>query len=168
MKRHRTQSGFTLWELILVMVVITIALAMAAPSLGGWGRSAKLRDIGDQFLAVTRFARSQAIADATVYRLNIDTSANTYWLTMQQGQQFIELGNSFGQLHTLPEGYRIILHATAGPADQPAATTIDFLPNGRLTPAQIQIVNDLGATLDIAALAATEQFHVVEAGEVQP
>jgi type II secretion system protein H len=166
MKRRRAQSGFTLWELILVMVVITIALAMAAPSLGGWGRSAKLRDVGDQFLAVTRFARSQAIADAQVYRLNIDTTAGTYWLTTQQGQQFVELGNSFGQLHAVPEGYRIILHATAGAVDQPAATTIDFLPNGRLTPAQIQIATDMGATLDIAALAATEQFRVIEG--VQP
>src|SRR5215213_9731863 len=111
MKRCRAQSGFTLWELILVMVVITLALAMAAPSLGGWGRAAKLRDVGDQFLAVTRFAHSQAIADAQVYRLNIDPAAGTYWVTMQQGERFVELGNSFGEAHTLPEGYRIILHA---------------------------------------------------------
>src|SRR6185503_3394053 len=99
MSRARSHSGFTLWELILVMVIITLALAMAAPSLGGWGRAAKLRDTGDQFLAVTRWARSQAIADAQIYRLNLDTSAGTYWLTTQQGEQFVELGNSFGQLH---------------------------------------------------------------------
>ena len=162
MKRARSHFGFTLWELILVMVIITVALAMAAPSLGGWGRSRKLRDTGDQFLAVTRWARSQAIADAQIYRLNIDTAAGTYWLTTLQGQQFVELGNSFGQVHALPEGYRIVLNATKVPGEQIAKTTIDFMPNGRLTPAQLQIVSDLGATLDIAALSATEQFAVVE------
>jgi Tfp pilus assembly protein FimT len=166
MTRTRRQLAFTLWELILVMVIITTALAMAAPSLSGWGRGSKLRDVGDQFLAVTRWARSQAIADAQVYRLNIDSSVGAYWLTAQQGEQFVELGNSFGQLHTLPQGYRIAIAADATGAPQ-SQQTIDFMPNGRLTAARIEIVTDLGGTLEIAALSPTEQFAVLEAAEVR-
>ena len=44
MKRPPRQSGFTLLELILVMVIICTALALAAPSLNGWARGSKMRD----------------------------------------------------------------------------------------------------------------------------
>jgi prepilin-type N-terminal cleavage/methylation domain-containing protein len=174
MSNARRQFAFTLLELILVMVIITTALAMAAPSLGGWGRASKLRDMGDQFLGVTHWARSQAIADAQIYRLNIDPTAGAYWVTMQSGTQFVELGNSFGQVYALPEGYRIAMSAvtpaeTADPAapDAPTAKTIDFMPDGRLTPARIQIMSDLGSSLEIAALAPAEQFALVEPTEAK-
>jgi hypothetical protein len=42
------------------------------------------------------------------------------------------------------------------------------VPNGRITAARIQIVTDLGATLDIAALSPTEQFAVQDAAEGRP
>src|SRR5688500_6863545 len=167
MTRSRQHFAFTLWELILVMVIITFALAMAAPSLAGWGRGQKLRDVSDQFLAVTRWARSQAISDAQIYRLNIDSAAGAYWLTAQQGEQFVELGNSFGQVHTLPEGYSLAIVADDVGAPQ-SQQTIDFMPNGRVTPARIQITTDLGAVTQIAALTPTEPFALIDTAEVRP
>ena len=40
--------------------------------MSGWGRGSRLRDAGDQVLALTRWARAQAIASSTVHRLNVD------------------------------------------------------------------------------------------------
>ena len=160
MKQRSAHSGFTLLELVLVMMIVMAALALAAPSMGGWGRTTKLRDAGDQFLAVTRWARSQAIADARIYRLNIDSYAGRYWLTMQEGETFVELGKNFGQAFALPEGYRIAIVADTIGAPT-SGQTIDFHGNGRVQPARVQIANDVGGVIEIAAIAATDEFALV-------
>ncbi|HYO09333.1 MAG TPA: GspH/FimT family pseudopilin [Tepidisphaeraceae bacterium] len=155
-RRRSHPAGFTLLELVLVMVLIGVAMAMAAPSLSGWSRGGKLRDAGDQFLAVTRHARSQAVADARVYRLNVDPASNTYWLTMQDGQNFVDLGSNFGRRFTLPEGFRIQLQdAQASPQALPAC---DFFPTGRTQPAQVRISNEQGNVLDISCATPAEGF----------
>ena len=125
MERCRRQHGFTLLELVLVMMIVMAALALAAPSMGGWGRTTKVRDAGDQFLAVTRWARSQAIADARIYRLNIDSDAGRYWLTMQEGETFVELGKNFGQAFAVPDGFSIAIVAETVGAPT-GGQTIDF------------------------------------------
>jgi prepilin-type N-terminal cleavage/methylation domain-containing protein len=77
--RSRIQSrGFTLIELILVMVIISIALGYAAPSLRGWGQGQKLRNAADEFVAATGTARSLAVSDAAIYALEINPGDNTY------------------------------------------------------------------------------------------
>jgi hypothetical protein len=53
-------------------------------------------------LAVTRWARTQAAADARLYRLNIDEQAGKYFLTVQDGQQLVPLGKSMGQEFEVP------------------------------------------------------------------
>src|SRR3954468_14738547 len=98
MKFRRSEPrGFTLLELILVLVIMSIALAMAAPSLKGWSRGGKLRDAGEQFLALTRYALAQSAAESRVYRLNVDVQGGRYWLTAADGAAFANLGNEFGR-----------------------------------------------------------------------
>ena len=83
-RQYDGDRGFTLLELILVMVILSTVLAMAAPSLRGFFASRKTHDTAAQILALTQFARSQAISEGIVYRLNFDTRQRTYWLTAQQ------------------------------------------------------------------------------------
>jgi prepilin-type N-terminal cleavage/methylation domain-containing protein len=167
------KSAFTLIELVLVMLVIAITMAMAAPSLSNWGRGGRLRDAGDQFLSVARYARTQAIAEARVYRLNVDPQTNTYFLTAQDGQQFVEIGGSFGKRFTLPDGCRIAMQPlqaiaaasptanatnTSVPPAQPG-TACDFYPNGRTQPVHVRIANsETGDAVDISCPTPAEQF----------
>src|SRR5688500_9566548 len=127
----RTASGFTLLELVLVLVIISTALAMAAPALRGWSKGARLRDAGDQFLAVARWARSQAVSNSRVYRLNVDANAGRYWVTVQDGTEFVSTGSDFGQVFALPSGFGISMNeATA----QQSLKAVDFFPTGRTQP----------------------------------
>src|SRR5438067_6050559 len=103
---HAT-GGFTLIELITVMVIICIVLAMAAPSLQGWSRGSKLRDAGDQFLAVARYAQAQSVSEARIYRLQVDAKAGRYWLLAQDGPDLVELGTDFGHPFSIPEDFRL-------------------------------------------------------------
>jgi len=67
--RRGSLSGFTLIELILVLLIISITMALAAPSLRGWSDGAKLRDAGDLFVASAKWARAQAILTGTPHVL---------------------------------------------------------------------------------------------------
>src|SRR5437763_12537532 len=104
MQKRREHSGFTLIELVLVLLIIGTCLAMASPSLRGWSRGSKVRDAGDQFLSIARYGRTAATADARVYRLQIDAPGGTYQLLVQDGEQFTHCGTDFSRVFTLPQG----------------------------------------------------------------
>jgi len=106
---RRQSRGFTLLELVLVLLILCIAAATAAPSLVGWGRASTVRDAGDQFLAVARWARTQALADSTIYRLNVDSREGTYWVTMQDGMNYVKPGSEFGRVFRVPDGFSIAM-----------------------------------------------------------
>ena len=106
-------------------------------------RGAKVRDAGDQFLAVTRWARSEALANCQLYRLNIDSRQGLYWVTVQDGQNFIPPGTEFGRIFSVPEGFQLIVTGATTPGDQAPGqaqgqeSTIDFSPAGRTQPMQV-------------------------------
>ena len=75
--RYKLVCGLTLLELVLVMVIICTILAMAAPSLRGFFTSRETSDAAAQIVALTHLARSQAITEGRVYRLNLDVPDNS-------------------------------------------------------------------------------------------
>jgi type II secretion system protein H len=156
LNRHRPNSAFTLLELVLVLVIIGGILAMAAPSLSGWNRGSKLRDAGDQFLAVTRYARATAVTQAQLHRLNVDPATGTYWLTSQQGQTWIPAQSTWGQQFTIPAGFAIEMTDPQGRR----LDSIDFYPNGRTQPARIQIGSANFGVVGIECTLAGEGFHL--------
>jgi type II secretion system protein H len=166
MHRHRRHPrGFTLLELVLVMIILCIALAAAAPSLTGWGRASKVRDAGDQFLAVTRWARTQALADSQVYRLNVDSKTGTYWVTVQDGQRFVPPGSEFGRVFSIPDGFAIAMTTWQQEQQQPLSS-VDFLPTGRTEPARVRIGRDDANAVDIECPSPAEGFRLAgEAGQ---
>jgi prepilin-type N-terminal cleavage/methylation domain-containing protein len=99
--------GFTLIELIMVMAIIAIIAAIVAPSLRGFGIGRKTNDAADQIVTLAQYAHVQAISQGRTYRLNFDSSARTYWLTMQYGGAFQPPPNDFGDRQTLPDGVRM-------------------------------------------------------------
>ncbi len=159
----RGRRAFTLLELILVMAVICVTLALAAPSLSNWSRGSQQRDATDQLLALTRYARTEAITNATTYRLNIDKTAGHYWLTMQDGQEFVALGNTMGQVFSVPDGSRIDL----AQEQAPAADIIDFYTSGRTQAARILLTNNIGEIITIECAMPAEGFQVASAPRQQ-
>ena len=75
-----TRSAFTLIELILVMAVLAIVLAFAAPSLARFFRGRSLDSEAHRFLALTRYAQSRAAAEGMPMVLWIDTRLGQYGL----------------------------------------------------------------------------------------
>jgi len=148
------RGGFTLLELVLVMVVICTVLAMAAPSLRGFFASRQTQDTAAYLVALTELARSQAISEGRVYRLNLDPVEGTYWLTVQGGGDFERLETEFGRTFRLPDGVRMELSTDSG--------HITFQPTGRVDAAKNRLTARQGDRAFVNSTAATERFQVTD------
>ncbi|HEX8340156.1 MAG TPA: GspH/FimT family pseudopilin [Tepidisphaeraceae bacterium] len=158
------RRAFTIIELVMVLMIISISLAVAAPSLRGWGEQGRLRDAAGSFAAAATWARSRAVADAVTYRVVVDPVAGTYAVQNVTAQQATAVKGEFGQANKLPEGFRITVEAqptqTAGAAP---ANAIEFYPDGRTTPATVRITSKTGNVIDVASAGPAESFAVVKA-----
>ena len=158
-RQYGSSGGFTLLELILVMVILSTVLAMAAPSLRGFFGSRKTHDEAARLLALTQFARSQAISEGIIYRLNFDTNERTYWLTSQQKGVFEELETEFGYVFTFPSDITVELEDVDKDDDE---MFFKFTPQGTVTAGTIRLIDRRGLVLEITCPTVTESFSIVE------
>ena len=156
----RPACGFTLFELVLVMLLLTVVMALAAPSLRGFIIGRKGTDAAAQIIAVARYAREQAISTGATYRLNVDVSLGTYWLTAQHGSSFHELGNEFGRQFQLPEGTTVRWVPEAAGVDE----SIRFFSDGRTEAAALQLIDQAGQVFEIGCRSETEPLTIIHRG----
>lgn len=160
--------GFTLIELIVVLMLISITLAIAAPSMRGWGRGQKLKDAATEFLAATGNARARAVAEAKPFAVEIKTADNTYSVkSVEPGGERKPVPGDFGQDTALPQDFTIKLTtggATAGPDSSVAAgeAILLFFPDARCTPATVEIASPTGDVMQLASQSPAEPFRKVE------
>jgi len=159
-------QGFTLLELILVMVMISLVLAMAAPSLRGFTAGRRTADTASQILAMTKLARTQAMSEGRIYRLNIDEDEHSYWLTRQEGGAFVEIESSHGQIFFLPDRVTFEMQTPEEGFDT-ENTYIQFYPDGRSDEASIVITGQMGETVHVLCRSATERFRIMSNREVE-
>src|SRR6266496_1606623 len=76
----RRSQGFTLIELIVVMMLLAIVLAISAPSLSRFFRSRSLESEARRFMALTRHAQSRAVSEGVPMALWLETKQRLYGL----------------------------------------------------------------------------------------
>jgi prepilin-type N-terminal cleavage/methylation domain-containing protein len=160
-RRSSHSVGFTLIELILVMVILTVVAGMAAPSLRGLWASSGQDNAAAQMVALANWARGQAVNEGRVYRLNIDEGKREYWLTCQEAEEFVELGSDFGRVFSLPEEVEVRVERD----DRGEGAWIEFCPNGRSEVATIVLKGGRGTEVRVGCLSPTELFKVLEEQE---
>lgn len=164
MRRHASQrAGFTLLELILVMVILCVVMAMAAPSLRRMWASSGQDNAAAQMVALANWARMQSINEGRIYRLNIDEAKGEYWLTAQEEEEFVELRSEFGRVFVLPQEVRSKIQRD----DQAGGQWIAFHPTGRTEVATIVLTGKQDEETRVGCLSPTELFKVIQSDEEQ-
>lgn len=160
-RRHVNQpsSAFTLIELILVMAIMATVLALAAPSLTQWKKGSKLRNSAETFIAATRWARSRAAAEGSIYVISIDRGSSTYKVQVQEGLNTTDADGQFHLPQSLLEGGKI----EASGAEKSQIDAINFYPTGRVDPASVKITADDGESITVQCLTPAEDFAIAGA-----
>jgi prepilin-type N-terminal cleavage/methylation domain-containing protein len=106
--RPNKSAGFTLIELIAVMLVLAIAAALVAPSLLNFRVGRFNSNTATTLMGMANYARAQAESEGRTYRLNFDPQAGTFWLTAQGDDgTYTAPGNDFGMRAQISDGSRM-------------------------------------------------------------
>jgi Tfp pilus assembly protein FimT len=139
------------------MVIICTVLGAAAPSLRGFFVSRRTDDAAARIAALTRLARSQAIAEGRVYRLAFDSGGRTCYLEAQREDGFQRPNSSLGRPFRLPDDVQLELQVAGVESGR---REIDFLPDGTVDPAVIRLTDIKGGVVEVTCLAPTELYTV--------
>jgi type II secretion system protein H len=122
--------GFTLIELMLILVLLTIVISLVIPSLARFFGGRNLDSEVRRFVSLTRYGQSRAVSEGVPMLLWIDPKAGSYGLQQEAGYTD---GDAKAQDFTLSEGLTINVGKSGAKA--PAAGKrqgIHFSPDGNI------------------------------------
>lgn len=143
--------AFTLVELILVMALLTIVMAVAAPSLARFFRGREIDTEAGRFVALTRYGQSQAVSLGKPMVLWMDPKEGSYGLDEQGTTPANRVGgNRSGNQSGVNDGtgryFELREHSSieVGSAERQTMTnglaTIRFTPDGAIDENSVQQV----------------------------
>jgi Tfp pilus assembly protein FimT len=161
---RRSDPAFSLLELVLVLFVVSVALAAVTPSLGGWSRGMKLRNAAEEIRAATLATRERAVRSAVAAELVLDAAAGVGWIHGGTIAAEASASNAPGTPATvvfaLPSG----LSLTATDGTGRAIDRIVFHPNGRATVATIVVADERGGSIRIVGETPGSGFLIHTGG----
>jgi len=137
----RGERGFSLLELILVMVVMSLVMAIAYPSMSRGRTAFHLRAVARDVINSLRVARETAVTEQKVMMVLIDAQA-------QQVTVSTDVGEDARTFHP-PDDVKVTGLTSAGEEVLQSPLSIRFLPNGSSDDALILVKADTGAYLKI-------------------
>jgi general secretion pathway protein H len=137
-------AGFTLVELLVVLVLIAILMSVTFPSIGRGLSAVKLKTTSREIAATMRFARWKAIREQQLYWIRIDSEKNEIELVSQDLK--------YKKFITMPSGISIIRASLLEEQETPEkqkSSTYFFLPNGLSDSFQVVISTERGLQIRV-------------------
>ena len=152
-------KAFTLLELILIMIILCTVLAMAAPSLRGFFTSRQLNDMTEQILAMTRYAKVQAVFESRYHRVNFDPYQRFYWISSLRESQYERLDNNFGNLYSIPAEIDVSFDNVSY---ENGVYFFEFNPEGYSREAAVRLKDNRDNIREVVCYSPAENYEVVE------
>jgi general secretion pathway protein H len=136
----RGVSGFTLVELLVVLVIASLVLALVGTSISRSISGAEMRSAGRKLAASLRYTRTQAIITKSEQVFLVDTEAKTYTAAERDAV-------------SLPEGMNVLLTTARSELTSEDVGGIRFYPDGGSTGGSVQLeANKQIYTINVAWL----------------
>jgi general secretion pathway protein H len=137
---HASGKGFTLVEVMVVMVVITLVLGMVATSMSSSVSGAEARSAARKLVASLRYTRARAIIDKSEQVFEVNTENRSY---QAPGRDQIKL----------PEGIDVTVTTARSEITSEDVAGIRFFPDGGSTGGHIELtVNEREYRVNVAWL----------------
>ena len=120
--------GFTFVEMVVVLMIISIALALVVPMVEGGFESREVRRAARQIASTMHYCRGEAVALGTPQALVIDPLANSIYTT------------DWGRWAVLTDR-AIIERAEGGFVSAQGLTSVLFFPNGSTSGADVVLAS---------------------------
>jgi len=171
---RRSEQGFTLYEVLIVMIVLVLVGGIVAPSFGNFLPSVRVRKAGDEPLATFSTARPDAALPSRRIRVVFaKTDPPTYRMTyepdpMNDPATFRAMPGDWGVPVALPEG--VTVESLDGIETDGATSEeyLEFSPDGTATAARIKLSHEGGDAVTIRIEAADGRAGVEEPEEARP
>jgi len=161
MRRLAGNDGFSLLEVVIVILIMSLAMAVSYPVMTRGSTSLHLRAAGRDLLNLMRYAREKAITEQTAMMLLADRSSSRITLTDVMGQG--------AHLLTLPKDVRIQRLTLDGVEVTDGPMLVHFLTNGSAERAEVQLIADNGAVLRVFTDPITGGARIqLGSGEASP
>jgi type II secretion system protein H len=116
-KTHRKiNSGFTLVEILLVVILLAVVAGLAIPNLGRSLTGTMLNDSTQQIAYLMRYAQMKAMSQNKIYQLVFSDDRTQFWLVHEAEKKegasdkdkFIRLDGRWGRTWTVPEELKVV------------------------------------------------------------
>jgi type II secretion system protein H len=112
-------KGFTLIELIVVMIILAIVSAVVVPSLTSFRIGRANNNTAMQLVGLAQYARTQAVAEGRTYRLNFDLAQGQFWLTAADDTGVYQpASGDYAQRISIADGARMDVNVNPQPNTQ--------------------------------------------------
>ncbi len=127
------QTGFTLVEILVVMLIIGITFGMAMLAFGDFGATRKIRSSAEGFAQFLQVMHERALLESTTVQIQLNQSGYTSQrLNLQSKWQ--PLKNAYYRPHALPAKTKI---AVAYGSKSPDKLVITMSSSGDMTPFKV-------------------------------
>ena len=136
-------GGFTLLELVVVLVIAGLLFSLGAPRVGKLYDSMQYREAVRELVSAAKNARRDAFATGQPMDLLIDTSGNRYALTHQSQKVDLE------EFEPLPATLNISVVYAVEVSPRPGLAAIRFYPAGGSSGGEIKVIRPSGAGVQL-------------------
>lgn len=97
-----SQDSFTLIELILVVLIISVLVGISIPRFGKTFTEIELDAAANKVVSLIRYAQARSIVERETFRLNIDAAKGKFWVTRKEQDEFARIEGRFGRVFSIP------------------------------------------------------------------
>ena len=139
-KKNR-QAAFTLIEIILVVIVLSIIAGFAVPNFSKTYAYIQLQRSAQDLAYLMRYAQSRAVTKNTTVRLQFDEDFSAYWLAEKikdeeeaEEEEFKRISSRLGKTVKIPSGLKIEM--------EEEVDSLNFYPDGSIDKKAINVCNE--------------------------